>query len=84
MTIFRIALFCIGLLSATFFSPVLASVCIVVLSVRFSAWEAVVIGIAMDMLWLPYHSALFSFPWCTAVALLLVWGFGPLRREFLR
>lgn len=83
MSAFRTTVFAIGALSAAFFSPVVAALAVVILAVRYRAWEAVMIGAVMDILWLPYDSLLYSVPWCTCTAALLVWGFEPLRREFL-
>ena len=82
--IFRTIVFLIGAISAMLLSPWIAALCIVVLSVRYRAYEAVALGAFLDLLWLPHDSLLFSLPLCTIVSLLLVWGFEPLRAEFLR
>ncbi len=73
----------VGFVAAVFFSPWIAAVCIVLLAVRYRALEAILIGATLDLLWLPFDTFLLSFPVCTLMAALLVWGFEPLRREFL-
>ncbi len=84
MTVYRTILFALGVTAAVFFSPWVTALCIVALSVRYRAIEAVALGGLVDFLWLPHDTILTMLPLCTIVALLLVWGFEPLRLEFLR
>jgi hypothetical protein len=79
----RIFLGVLGILGTLFAPPWIPAVCIVLLALRFSAWEALFIGLAMDLLWLPTGSLLHPFPFFTVGALLLVWALEPLRRQFL-
>ena len=78
----RIALGIIGVLGAVFAPPWLPLVAMVALSIRYRAWEAVAIGMLVDLLWIPDIS-LGSLPLFTIAGLVLVWGFEPLRQEFL-
>jgi hypothetical protein len=74
----RFALAICGVLSALFFSWWITAVCIAVLAICWRSWEAVAIGLLMDLLWLPPH----GFPFFFAGSILLVWLLEPLRREF--
>ncbi len=80
---FRVMCTALGAIASLFIAPWITAVCIVVLSVRFRALEAVALGSLLDFLWLPHDSVLTMFPLCTIVSLVLVWGFEPLRLEFL-
>ena len=84
MTAFRTTVFVIGAFAAVFLYPWITAICIVALSIRFRAIEAIALGALLDLLWLPHDSVLTMFPLCTIVALIVVWGFEPLRLEFLR
>jgi hypothetical protein len=54
-----------------------------VTSVRYRAWEILLIGIFMDFVYLPI-GGFFGFPFvATAVALILVWGLEPLRSQLI-
>ena len=79
----RVFLGILGILGTLFASPWVPVACIVLLALRFAAWEAIFIGFAMDLLWLPTGSLLHPFPFFTVGALLLVWALEPLRRQFL-
>ena len=52
---------------------------IVLLSMRFRAWEGIFLGLLMDFLWLPAYHVPFYF----LGALAIVWFFEPLREELL-
>lgn len=52
------------------------------LAIRWRAWEAIVLGVLMDILWLPFSLA-YGLPVATLSAIALVWVFEPLRRQFL-
>jgi hypothetical protein len=79
----RLALALVGLVSVLFAPWWLPLACMVLLSLRYAAWEVPLIGVAMDLLWLPAGWLVHPFPLFTVGALLLVWGFEPLRRQFL-
>ena len=52
------------------------------LSLRYRAWEVVLFGAFLDILWLP-SDALYDIPIATCCALIVVWALEPLRRQFL-
>lgn len=79
----RAILAIMGILGALFGPYWIAPACILLLSLRFRAWEAPLIGLLTDFLWLPSVGYLHPFPLVTVLALALVWAFEPLRREFL-
>lgn len=62
--------------------PWVALVCIVVLALRYAAWEALFIGLMIDLAWLPIVS-LHQIPVYTLLAIVIVWGLGPVRSRFL-
>ena len=78
----RILIAGLGFLGVIIFPPWVALVSIVVLSARYRAWEAILIGLFADFAWLPTLS-IHSLPLFTMVAILIVWGFEPLRAQFL-
>ena len=64
------------------FAPAWATVlCIVALSIMCRSWEALALGLFMDLLWLPSG---YPLPIFTSIALVIVWGFEPLRLQLLR
>jgi hypothetical protein len=71
--------------SVIFGSPYFAAALAVALALRFRAWEVVAAGLLMDLLWMP--SVAFTtesaIPYATLIALLLVLGLEPLRRQLL-
>lgn len=72
----------VGVFGALFAPPAVPLLAIVILAIRYPAWEVLGIGLLVDFLWLPEVS-LYAPPLFTIAALALVWGFEPLRREFL-
>jgi hypothetical protein len=60
----------------------LAAIGAFLLALRFRAWEVIVLGVLLDVMWLPFEIA-HGVPIATGSALLLVWAFEPLRRQFL-
>lgn len=68
--------------SAFFAPPWVPLALIVLVSLRFRAWEVPFIGLLMDLLWLPQVS-LQHPPLYTILSLIVVWALEPLRREFL-
>lgn len=83
MSVFRTIVTLVGVFAAIAVSPWVTAVCIVLLAVRYRALEAIALGALLDFLWLPHDTALTMLPLCTLTALVIVWGFEPLRMEFL-
>ena len=52
----------------------------ILVSMRFRAWETIVLGLLADMLWLPGGVHL---PLYLIFSIALVWAFEPLRKELL-
>lgn len=52
-------------------------------SLRFPAWEMLFVGAWMDFLTLPPELSLHAVPVFTLAALAIVWGFDPIRAEFI-
>lgn len=70
-----------GVLGALFAPPWAPLIAMGILAFRYPAWEVLVIGLAIDLLWLP--GFLHGFPLFTVAGFILAWGLEPLRREFL-
>ncbi len=83
MTILRIVIAIIGFIAAIFWSWYIPAICIVLLSLRFRAWEAIALGVFMDLLWLPPGGAWHGLPLFTIFAIVIVWALEPIRSEFL-
>ncbi len=79
----RIALFAGGVLSAVFAPPWVVFAFIIVLALRFRAAEAIVLGLLMDLTWLPAAAPFTVLPLCTLGAVAIVWLLEPVRIEFL-
>jgi hypothetical protein len=77
----RIALAVLGFLSAIAGWPLLTALIIIVLSLRYRAYEALCIGLVTDFLWQPAGAHL---PLFTLGAIILVWVLEPVRAEFMR
>jgi len=71
-----------GIIGAFFAPPWVPLLIMLILAVRYPAWEALLIGLLVDLLWLP-ATAFAALPIFTLAGLALVWGCEPLRREFL-
>ena len=84
MSKLRIAIGTIGFLSALFITPWVCFVCMILLSLRYRAIEVIVLGLLIDLLWIPGTPFIDAFPFFTIAAIVLVWGLEPLRLEFLR
>ncbi len=67
-----------SILFAPWWVPV---VCMVVLAIRYPAWEAPLIGLCIDLVWLSGGSV--SVPIFTIGAVLGVWLLTPLRNQLL-
>jgi hypothetical protein len=75
----RIFLSCLGLYAVLFGPSWLIVVPMLLLSMRFRAWEVIALGLLADFLWLPgLHLPLFLI-----AGICIVWVFEPLRRELL-
>ncbi|MDP2649091.1 MAG: hypothetical protein U1D26_00790 [Patescibacteria group bacterium] len=61
----------------------LTAAAIVLLSARFRAWEALMLGLLADLIWLPAGSLWEPIPLFTLGAIVAVWAFEPLRSKFL-
>lgn len=54
----------------------------IAISILWRAWEVPLIGLSMDLMWLPggfFH----PLPFFTLLGIALAWGFEPLRSRFL-
>ena len=80
---FRIIIDLIGFLGALALPPYVPLICIAILGLRYSAWEAIFIGLLVDLVWLPHEGMLGNVPIFTIIAIFIVWGLQPLRNEFL-
>lgn len=81
-TSIRATLALIGLLGAFFAPWWVPLICMIALSLRYPSWEALAIGLVMDLLWLPSEG--YEIPVFLIVGLVLVWICAPLRNQFLR
>lgn len=81
-TSIRVAIAVIGFLGAFFAPWWVPLVCILMLALRYPAWEALFIGLIMDLLWLPGEG--FEIPVFLIASIVLVWICAPLRNQFLR
>lgn len=79
----RVLLFALGVLGALFAPFWVPLMCMLLLSMRFRAWEVLFLGLLIDFLWLPSVGYLHPVPLFTVGSILLVWALEPLRREFL-
>ena len=73
----------VGFFGVFFAPPYVPLMCMLLLCVRFRAWEALCIGFFMDMTWLPVVS-FHALPLFTLAAIVMVWGLEPLRLQLLR
>ncbi len=71
------ALAVVGALVAPWWLP---AACMLLLSLRFDAWEVPLIGLWVDLLWLPTPH---SIPWFTLYGIAVVWLAAPLRKQLL-
>jgi len=83
MMIFRIVVAVIGFAGALWAPWFVPAICIFLLALRFRAWEAIALGVFMDLLWLSPESLFHGLPLFTIGSILVVWAFEPLRSEFL-
>lgn len=83
MSLIRFVLVSAGFISVFFFSPVFVFAVIILLSLRYRAWEAPFMGLLIDFMWLPGGSMMMHVPFATLLALFIVWALEPLRSELL-
>ncbi len=78
----RTLLSLIGVLSV-FVAPIwVPVVCAVCLALRWRAWEVLVIGALIDIVWLP-STVMYGIPLALSLSLIVVWMFEPVRRELM-
>ena len=66
-----------------FLGPIsVVAVCAFLLSLRWSAWEVILIGALIDIVWLPGTLA-HGAPLATFIMIALVWALEPIRRQLL-
>lgn len=74
----------VGFLGAVVAPPWVPLIAMLLLALRFAAWEIVAIGFFVDLIWFPLSAGgLASLPIFTLIGIVLVWGLEPLRSEFL-
>ena len=76
-----IALF--GIFSVFMLPPLVAVLCVIALAVRYRAWEALLIGVLIDLTWLPGGTLVHTLPLFSMLVFIVVWGLEPLRAQFL-
>lgn len=75
-------LLAIGMYVSIFFSWWMGALCALALALRYRAWEVILFGVCVDVVWAP-HDMLYGLPAATLAAIALVWLLEPLRRQFL-
>ena len=76
---FRIVLSILGVYAVLFAPPWLPIVPMILLAMRFRAWEIMILGLLTDFIWTPtLHVPLFLL-----ASVVIVWAFEPLRKELL-
>ncbi|MBM3272614.1 hypothetical protein FJY94_05070 [Candidatus Kaiserbacteria bacterium] len=78
----RYLLVAIGVIGALVAPPWVPVIAIVALSVRWQAWEAPMIGLLVDFMWLPAGLSLAAIPYYTLLSLAIVWFLEPVRARF--
>jgi len=79
----RVVLGLLGVFAAFFAPPYVPLIIMGILALVYAAWEALLLGLLVDLLWLPSGSLFDPLPVFTFAALILVWGLEPLRSEYL-
>jgi hypothetical protein len=79
----RILLFIVACISVLYAPWWLTLLFVFGSSLRYQAWEMLFIGLCMDFLTLPPELGLHSIPVFTLASLAFVWGFDPIRAEFM-
>jgi hypothetical protein len=81
-TVVRILLALAGLFGALFAPWWVPLICMILLSLRYPAWEVPLTGLLMDLVWLP-SGGHFAIPLFTILGIIIVWLAAPLRRQLL-
>jgi hypothetical protein len=76
----RYALAFFGFVAVFFSAWWMSVICMIVLSLRYRAWEVPVMGLCMDLLWM--HGVI-ALPVFTLGALVIVWITEPIRSQLL-
>jgi hypothetical protein len=72
-----------GFTSIFFLSPIFVFLAVIILSVRYRAWEALFMGLILDFMWSPGGSMMMLIPFATLLSIFIVWALEPLRSELL-
>lgn len=83
MTGMRIILALAGVVAALTLPPWAALIAVVVLAAKWRAWEAPLIGLLVDYMWLPTGAPWSVVPMYMLASLAIVWALEPLRARFL-
>ncbi len=75
----RIVIALFGFTSAIFLPWWVPAIVILTLACIWRSWEAILLGLFVDLLWLPTH----EFPFFAIGAIVAVWILEPIRKEFL-
>lgn len=78
----RVLVVLVGIVGLLLGSVWIAVASMVVLAIRYRAWEIVAIGLFFDFAWQP-TGATFAVPVFTLLSIGLVWAFEPIRAQFL-
>ncbi len=62
---------------------ILTPISIILLSLRFRSWEALLLGLCMDLTFQPSGDFFHTIPFFTLGAIAVVWLLEPLRRQLL-
>ena len=76
---YRFAIGIMGFISTLLLNPWVPAIAILALAFLWRAWEAILLGLFIDLLWLPPG----HLPYFTIGAIVVVWIMEPIRREFL-
>lgn len=82
MRVARIILVVVGLLSVLIAPPWVPAIIVLLLTLRWRAWEVLFIGALMDVLWLS-DFFFYGLPVATLASALLLWLLEPFRKELL-
>ncbi|MEK7134101.1 MAG: hypothetical protein AAB804_03480 [Patescibacteria group bacterium] len=78
----RLLLILLGVVGTLFAPWWVSPLCMILLSLRYPAWEVPFLGLLIDLVWLSGGSG-FSVPLFTIVGVCMVWILAPLREQFL-
>ncbi|HEY4488619.1 MAG TPA: hypothetical protein VJB97_03825 [Candidatus Paceibacterota bacterium] len=82
----RSCAFIVALICGVFFSAWLALCIMIVLFIRYAAWEALFVALALDLVWfVPLESGglLHTVPFIAVIAAAALWLLEPVRAEIL-